>query len=237
AYLGDLTGYLRARESELSGDVRDRLDQNPLRAFDADHPGTQAVMAEAPRLLDRLTAEDAEHFAAVRALLDAAGQPYEIDSTLVRGLDYYTRTVFEFESERLGAQAALGGGGRYDRLVEELGGPATPGVGWAAGIERILLASESAADHRSADVFVAIAKPGSGGDAFLLALRLRREGLRVVMEQAGRGMKGQLKQANRVGARATVIVGDGIDVKDMDSGDQQAAESTDDAVERVKALA
>lgn len=237
AYLGELTGYLRARESELSGDVRDRLDQNPLRAFDADHPGTQAVMAEAPRLLDRLTAEDAEHFAAVRALLDAAGQPYEIDSTLVRGLDYYTRTVFEFESERLGAQAALGGGGRYDRLVEELGGPATPGVGWAAGIERILLASESAADHRSADVFVAIAKPGSGEDAFLLALRLRREGLRVVMEQAGRGMKGQLKQANRVGARATVIVGDGIDVKDMDSGDQQAAESTDDAVERVKALA
>ncbi|MGH2763435.1 MAG: histidine--tRNA ligase [Thermoleophilaceae bacterium] len=237
AYLGELTGYLRARESELSGDVRDRLDQNPLRAFDADHPGTQAVTAEAPRLLDRLTAEDAEHFAAVRALLDAAGQPYEIDSTLVRGLDYYTRTVFEFESERLGAQAALGGGGRYDRLVEELGGPATPGVGWAAGIERILLASESAADHRSADVFVAIAKPGSGGDAFLLALRLRREGLRVVMEQAGRGMKGQLKQANRVGARATVIVGDGIDVKDMDSGDQQAAESTDDAVERVKALA
>ncbi|MGH2783049.1 MAG: histidine--tRNA ligase, partial [Thermoleophilaceae bacterium] len=89
AYLGELTGYLRARESELSGDVRDRLDQNPLRAFDADHPGTQAVMAEAPRLLDRLTAEDAEHFAAVRALLDAAGQPYEIDSTLVRGLDYY----------------------------------------------------------------------------------------------------------------------------------------------------
>ncbi|MGH2847098.1 MAG: histidine--tRNA ligase [Thermoleophilaceae bacterium] len=237
AYLGELTGYLRARESELSGDVRDRLDQNPLRAFDADHPGTQAVTAEAPRLLDRLTAEDAEHFAAVRALLDAAGQPYEIDSTLVRGLDYYTRTVFEFESERLGAQAALGGGGRYDRLVEELGGPATPGVGWAAGIERILLASESAADQRSADVFVAIAKPGSGEDAFLLALRLRREGLRVVMEQAGRGMKGQLKQANRVGARATVIVGDGIDVKDMDSGDQQAAESTDDAVERVKALA
>ena len=129
AYLDELTGYLRAREEELSGDVRERLDQNPLRAFDADHQGTRAVMTEAPRLLDRLTAEDAEHFAAVRALLDDAGLEYELDSTLVRGLDYYTRTVFELESPRLGAQAALGGGGRYDRLVEELGGPPTPG--WA----------------------------------------------------------------------------------------------------------
>ena len=122
--------------------MRERLDQNPLRAFDADHPGTRAVMADAPRLLDRLDPEDAEHFAEVRALLDAAGAQYELDSTLVRGLDYYTRTVFEFESERLGAQAALGGGGRYDRLIEELGGPPTPGVGWAAGIERMLLASD-----------------------------------------------------------------------------------------------
>ena len=132
-YLDELRGYLRAREGELSGEVRERLDQNPLRAFDADHAGTQAVMADAPRLIDRLSSDDAEHFAEVRALLDAAGMPYELDPTLVRGLDYYTRTVFEFESERLGAQAALGGGGRYDGLVEELGGPPTPGVGWAAG--------------------------------------------------------------------------------------------------------
>jgi histidyl-tRNA synthetase len=234
AYLDELTDYLRAREDELSEEVRERLDQNPLRAFDADHPGTQAVMEEAPRLLDRLDPADAEHFAAVRDLLDGAGMPYEVDSTLVRGLDYYTRTVFEFESERLGAQAALGGGGRYDRLVEELGGPATPGVGWAAGIERILLAAQDSPDSRIADVFVAIAKPDSGGTAFLMTQRLRREGLRVVMEQAGRGMKGQLKQANRVGARATVIVGDGIDVKDMDSGDQRAADSAETAVELVR---
>jgi histidyl-tRNA synthetase len=148
AYLDELTAYLRTREGELSDEVRERLEQNPLRAFDADHPGTRAVMAEAPRLLDRLAAEDAEHFAEVRRLLDHAGASYELDSTLVRGLDYYTRTVFEFESERLGAQAALGGGGRYDRLVEELGGPATPGVGWAAGIERILLASTQELERR-----------------------------------------------------------------------------------------
>ncbi len=133
-------------------------------------------MANAPRLLDRLDAEDAEHFAAVCALLDAAGASYEIDSTLVRGLDYYTRTVFEFESERLGAQAALGGGGRYDRLIEELGGPATPGVGWAAGIERILLASESAPDPAAERVYVALAKPGTMADAFGLAAAAARRG-------------------------------------------------------------
>jgi histidyl-tRNA synthetase len=237
AYLDELTSYLRAREGELSGEVRERLDQNPLRAFDADHPGTQAVMAEAPRLLDRLAAEDAEHFAEVRGLLDAAGQAYEIDSTLVRGLDYYTRTVFEFESERLGAQAALGGGGRYDRLVEELGGPPTPGVGWAAGIERILLAAGRRPDDAGADIFVAIAKPESGREAFVLLQRLRRQGLRVQMEQAGRAMKGQLRQADRIGARATLIVGDGIEVKDMESGDQVEAASADDAVARATALA
>jgi histidyl-tRNA synthetase len=237
AYLEELTSYLRAREGELSGEVRDRLDQNPLRAFDADHPGTQAVMAEAPRLLDRLAADDAQHFAEVRGLLDAAGQRYEIDSTLVRGLDYYTRTVFEFESERLGAQAALGGGGRYDRLVEELGGPPTPGVGWAAGIERILLAADQRPGDGGADIFVAIAKRESSREAFVLLQRLRREGLRVQMEQAGRGMKGQLRQADRIGARATLIVGDGIEIKDMESGEQVEAASADDAVTRATALA
>jgi histidyl-tRNA synthetase len=147
-YIEELKGFLRAREDELSEEVRARLDQNPLRAFDADHRGTQAVMREAPVLLDRLAPEDAEHFAAVRALLDGAGLEYDIDPTLVRGLDYYTRTVFEVESERLGAQAALGGGGRYDGLIEELGGPPTPGVGWAAGIERILLGGRGRAGRR-----------------------------------------------------------------------------------------
>ena len=142
-YLGELGGYLRERESELSDDVRDRLATNPLRAFDSDHPGTRAVMQAAPRLLDRLAPDDAEHFATVRELLDDAGLAYEVDAALVRGLDYYTRTVFEIESGALGAQNALGGGGRYDRLVEQLGGPSTPGVGFAAGVERILLADGS----------------------------------------------------------------------------------------------
>jgi len=235
AYLDELRAYLREHEDELSEEVRERLGQNPLRAFDADHPGTQAVMAGAPRLLDRLEPDDAEHFAEVRALLDAAGLAYEVDSTLVRGLDYYTRTVFEFVSPRLGAQAALGGGGRYDLLVEELGGPPTPGVGWAAGIERLLLASEAEPEPDSR-VYIALARPDVMAEAFGLARRLREQGIRAEIEQAGRSMKGQLKQADRIGARVTVIVGDGLDVKDMESGEQAPARDADEAVERVRDL-
>jgi histidyl-tRNA synthetase len=234
AYLDELRAYLRRHEDTLSEDVRARLDDNPLRAFDADHPGTRAVMEGAPHLLDRLSPDDAEHFAQVRALLDDAGLGYEIDPTLVRGLDYYTRTVFEFESPRLGAQSALGGGGRYDLLVEELGGPPTPGVGWAAGLERVLLAAgegEPAADSR---VYIALAKPDAVREGFRLARRLRGEGFRVEIEQAGRSLRGQLRQADRIGARSTVIVGDGIDVKDMRSGEQRRAADTEEALALVR---
>jgi histidyl-tRNA synthetase len=233
-YLDELRRHLRAREGDLSEEVRERLDQNPLRAFDADHAGTQAVMADAPRLVDRLSSEDADHFAEVRALLDAAGLPYELDATLVRGLDYYTRTVFEFESERLGAQAALGGGGRYDGLVEELGGPATPGVGWAAGVERMQLAAGDESAERSPTVFISYAVPDAARTGFLLARRLREAGFRVESEQAGRSLKGQLKQADRVGAFATVILGDSIEVKDMETGNQRQAESLDQVLEMVR---
>ena len=228
-YVEELKGFLRAREDELSEDVRARIDQNPLRAFDADHPGTQAVMEEAPLLIDRIAGEDAEHFGEVRALLDVAGLEYEVDPTLVRGLDYYTRTVFEVESERLGAQAALGGGGRYDGLIEELGGQPTPGVGWAAGVDRMLLAAGEVEADRGIDVFVA----GSGSDAFVLVGQLRQSGLRAQMEQAGRSLKGQLKQADRLGARWTVILGDQIEVKDMDTGNQQRAASVEEVLGMV----
>jgi histidyl-tRNA synthetase len=236
-YLEELKGFLRAREDELSEEVRARIDQNPLRAFDADHAGTQAVMKDAPLLLDRLAADDAEHFAAVRALLDAAGLGYEIDATLVRGLDYYTRTVFEFESERLGAQAALGGGGRYDGLIEELGGPPTPGVGFAAGIERILLAAGERPPERPQTVFISHAAEDVGPLAFQLGLMLRNAGFRVESEQAGRSLKGQMRHADRLGAFTVVILGDGIEVKNMETGEQREATNPDAVLQLVREAA
>src|SRR5918996_24732 len=133
AYLDELRDYLHAREGELSDEVRARIDVNPLRAFDADHEGTRRVMDEAPTLLERLDPADGEHFDAVRQALDRNGVSYEIDPTLVRGLDYYTRTVFEFECDRLGAQSGIGGGGRDDGVVELLRGPPTAARGWGPG--------------------------------------------------------------------------------------------------------
>ena len=223
AYREELQAHLRAHADELSDDVRARIALNPLRAFDSEHPGTQQVMASAPRLVDRLAGEDAEHFAAVRELLDVAGQPYVVDTTLVRGLDYYTRTVFEFTSGALGAQSAVGGGGRYDGLVEQLGGPATPGCGWAAGIERMLLAAaEQPLAPPPVDLFVALDGPAQRADAFALVAEARSARLHAQLELAGRSRKGQLKQADRLGARYVAIVGDtGTVLKDMDTGEQE----------------
>ncbi len=230
-YADDLRAHLRAHEAELSDDVRARLDQNPLRAFDSDHPGTRAALEDAPRLIDRLRPEDAEHLAEVRALLDDAGLAYELDPTLVRGLDYYTRTVFEFESDELGAQRGVGGGGRYDGLVEELGGPPTPGVGWAAGIERILLASQREAPAPGASVFVALDEGASSLDAFRLVRALRQQGVAAQMEQAGRSLKGQLKHADRLEASRVAILGaDGLAIRDMQSGEQRDVADVAEAV-------
>jgi len=225
AYREELKSYLHGRESELSREVRGRIDANPLRAFDSDHEGTRAVMAEAPTMLDRLSGEDTEHFAEVRRLLDQAGVEYALDGTLVRGLDYYTRTVFEFTCDRLGAQSGIGGGGRYDGLVEQLGGPSTPGNGWAVGVERIVLALEEPPAEPARDVFIA-APEGQRDQALALATELRRAGLSADLDLAGRGMKGQMRQADRVGARHAVILDDdgAIALRDMRSGEQRAVD-------------
>jgi histidyl-tRNA synthetase len=226
-YRADLQDYLRAHEAELSAEVRSRIDLNPLRAFDADHPGTRQVMEGAPLLLDRLDADDAAHFAAVRELLDGAGVSYEVDPTLVRGLDYYTRTVFEMTSDALGAQSGVGGGGRYDGLMEIVGGAPTPGMGWAAGIERILLASPSApVAPPPLDLYVAYTGPEQAAAAFRLAADARRAGHSARLELGGRSLKGQLKQADRAGARYVAILGDeGTALKDMESGEQKTVET------------
>jgi histidyl-tRNA synthetase len=223
AYREELTAYLRANEDQLSRDVVDRIDLNPLRAFDAKHEPTQRVMAKAPRLIDRLPQEDLDHFAEVQDLLRAADLSYTVDTTLVRGLDYYTRTLFEFNSGALeAAQNTLGGGGRYDGLATVLGGPPTPGVGWAAGVERMLMASTQPPPVDSAvDLFVAY-EPGHKVDAFKLAADARRAGHGVRLELAGRSVKGQLKQASRIRPRYVAIFGnEGVQLRDRDGGEDK----------------
>jgi histidyl-tRNA synthetase len=226
AYLEDLKAHLHAHEGELSKDVRERIDLNPLRAFDADDEGTRGVMASAPTIVEQLQGEDAEHFAEVRALLDASGIDYVIDPTLVRGLDYYTRTIFSFVCDRLGAQSEIGGGGRYDGLIEQLGGQPTPAVGCAAGIERILLALDEEMAGEGRDAFIAVADPEQRQRAMALAAELRHAGISAELDLAGRSFKSQLKHANRIGARRTLILeADGsAQLRDMESGEQRAVD-------------
>ncbi len=223
-YREELKAYLRAREERLSPEVRARIDLNPLRAFDATDAETRAVMAEAPKLLDRLDSEDAGHLERVCVLLDEAGLRYELDPTLVRGLDYYTRTLFEFSSDALGAQSGVAGGGRYDLLIEQLEGPPTPAVGWAAGVERMLLAGgELPIAPALVDIYVAVADPEASQRAFQLTHAARRAGLRAQQELAGRSLKGQLKQADRLRARFVAILGEDerASLKEMQSGEQR----------------
>jgi histidyl-tRNA synthetase len=221
AYRDELRAYLRAHEGKLSDDVRGRIDENPLRAFDAKDEGTAEVMAEAPLMLDWITDEDRDHFETVRQLLDRAGVEFVIDPRLVRGLDYYTRTVFEFHCDRLGAQSQVAGGGRYDGLIELLGGPPTAACGWALGVDRALMAVEEEPEPAPPSVFVA-ADPGQAERALALVTELRRGGIRAELDLAGRSIKGQMKQADRIGARRTVILADdGAQVRDMETGEQR----------------
>jgi histidyl-tRNA synthetase len=231
-YREELTAYLRAYEAQLSAEARARIDLNPMRAFDASDPGTRAVMADAPKLLDRLAPEDAEHFEQVKALLDVAGVQYELDPTLVRGLDYYTRTLFEFTSDALGAQSGVGGGGRYDRLIEQLGGQPTPGMGFAAGLERILLAgAEQPIAPGAVDLLVVVANRDDRAAAhtgFELAREARHAGMAAQYELTGRSLKSALKHADRIDARYVAIVNNEhtASLKQMDTGEQQELEAS-----------
>ena len=229
-YREELKAYLHAHEDQLPNEVRSRIELNPLRAFDSADQSTSTVMAGAPKLLDRLAPEDAEHFAAVRGLLERAGVAYELEPTLVRGLDYYTRTVFEFSSAALGAQSGVGGGGRYDRLIEQLGGPDTPGCGWAAGVERMLLAGgELPTSPIPVDLYVAMAERERMAAAFQLAREARRAGLKAQLDLQGRALRRQLGHADRIGARYVAIVGedDQASLKDMESGEQRELATVD----------
>ena len=225
AYRGVLVDYLEARRDELSEDSISRLARNPLRILDSKNPGDRTVVAEAPLLADSLDAESADFFASVRAGLDRLGIAYTLNPRLVRGLDYYCHTAFEFTTDALGAQGAVIAGGRYDGLVAQMGGPQTAGIGWAGGIERLsMLADEPEPPPRP----IALVPVGSQAEAETLALadRLRRAGL--VIELGYRGnLKRRLSRADRLDARAAVILGedelarDVATVRDLDSGDQE----------------
>lgn len=232
-----LKAHLRANEDQLADDVKARIELNPLRAFDSADESTRAVMSTAPLLLDHLDKEELDHFAQVRSLLDAIELPYVIDPTLVRGLDYYARTVFEFSSEALGAQSGVGGGGRYDGLAEQIAGPPTPGFGWAAGIERILLAAEGLPEPEPLTVlFVALADDGAATrrNAFSLSAAARRAGVPTQIELAGRSIKGQHKHADRLKARFVAVTSaDGVELKDFESGETTRFEGADAALAAV----
>jgi histidyl-tRNA synthetase len=210
AYLADLKGYLTGRVGELCADCKDRIERNPLRVLDCKVESCQPVLEGAPRLVDRLCPECAAHFDAVKGGLDALGVAYRVDARLVRGLDYYVRTAYEFTSDALGAQSAVAGGGRYDALVETLGGPPTPGIGFALGEERLAMILEKVgrpAPERRPVVFFVSADATGAKEALRLAAELRKADVACELDPRGGKMKAQFKQAERVGARYAVVLG------------------------------
>ncbi|MDO8964792.1 MAG: histidine--tRNA ligase [Coriobacteriia bacterium] len=232
-YRDKIAAFIRSHSADLCEECVRRADTNPLRAFDCKNPGCRVVMADAPLLRDELCDECAAHYAAVKGLLDGLGVAYEEDPTLVRGLDYYTRTVFEIQADGLGSQNAIGGGGRYDRLMEAYGGPPTPGLGFALGFERTVLALDAAGVSvpapAMAEVFVARVAPEVTDAVFALTARLRGAGVAAEMDHQARSLKSQMKLADRLGARYVVVIGpDEVAageavVRDMSSASEERA--------------
>ncbi len=210
AYIERLNAWLDEHEPELDDEARAKRATTPLRVFDVKSDRVQALLADAPKIGDSLCEACREHFAQVRTLLNAYGVRYELVPTLVRGLDYYTRTTFEFKDEAIGAKDTIAGGGRYDGLIEEIGGAPTPGIGFGAGVERLLLSlptREPTAPH--VDVFFVCEPSADRARVAPLLAELRRRGLTADMDYAGRSVKGQFTQAGRLGAGWTVIVAGG----------------------------
>lgn len=232
-YIEILVEYLERNASALASDDRDRIGTNPLRTFDSKEDKTISVMQEAPVITDHLCASCKQHFEEVRSLLDDVGIAYELRPSLVRGLDYYTRTAFEWVAKGLGSQDAVGGGGRYDGLSESLGGPPLPGIGIAPGIDRIVLARSGDAAIKTVDVYVVALGDAAKSEAFRIATGLRIAGISADLDLMGRGMKGQMKDASRSGARWAAIVGEDeiaageIALKDLETGQQETIAATD----------
>ena len=228
-YLSLLVAFLKDHVEDLATEDRARIDTNPLRTFDSKEEKTIAVMREAPLITDHLCDACRKHFDAVQELLGDIEVPFTLEPRLVRGLDYYTRTAFEFVSEGLGAQNAVGGGGRYDGLSESLGGPPLPAIGFALGVDRILMVSKVPvrAPRPPLEVYVVALGEEAQRSALSVATELRRDGFPCQLDLMGRGMKGQMKDADRTGARWAAIIGEDelaageVTLRDLRSGEQQ----------------
>jgi histidyl-tRNA synthetase len=229
-YRAELQSYIRRHLEQLCSDCQSRYERNPLRVLDCKKPGCRAVMHEAPQTMAFLCEPCREHFATLADLLAGVGISYVLDPKLVRGLDYYTRTTFEVIAEGLGAQDAVTGGGRYDGLIEAIGGPPTPGIGFAIGCERLVTALEhhglAIPEHRL-QVFVAPLGAAAVREAFMLVEQLRKAGLRAEIGYDEKSLRSQLRRANRLGAAYTVMLGERelaagrVAVKDMQGGEQE----------------
>ena len=243
AYREQLQNYLRPQLDSLCPDCKSRFDRNPMRILDCKNEACRQASQGAPQMLDCLCEECHDHFTGLKSLLDAADIPYQINTNLVRGLDYYTKTAFEIQYAPLGAQSAVCGGGRYDGLVGQCGGPNTPGIGFAVGLERLLLALEKQgllpSATRCSDVFIAPLGKEQTPMAFALLLQLRKEGLTADMDFLGRSLKAQLKQANRQKARFALLLGEEecatqqVQLKNLETGEQRLV-SAQEAINAIK---
>lgn len=232
-YIPRLQEYLRSIAEQLCADCRRKVESNPLRTFDCKVEQDRKLLQAAPLIVDQLCEECEDHYAALKRWLNSWDIKFEEDPRLVRGLDYYTRTAFEFTASGLGSQNAVGGGGRYDGLAESLGGPPLPGIGFGLGVERIALALEGKGVEVPAalDAFIVTAGDTARPLAHATAAELRRRGYATELDFAGRGMKGQFKAANRLGAKWVVVIGPqelesgNLTVKNMATGQQDEVES------------
>ena len=237
-----LQDFFRDKLEDLCDDCKERFERSPLRILDCKADADKPYMADAPKITDCLCEECQDHFHKVQHFLTEAGVEFELDARLVRGLDYYTKTAFEIKYPPLGAQSAVAGGGRYDGLIEEIGGNPTPAVGFATGLERVLLALEKQnllpEMDTQTDAFVVALGEEAQGAAFKLLTKLRQAGLKAGMDYAGRSMKAQMKQANKANARFALIIGEDevkeacVQLKDMEKSEQEKV-SFDNIIEKL----
>ncbi len=243
-YREDLVSYFNGVKNDLDQDSIRRLEQNPLRILDSKNPEMQGIVAAAPVMLEYLDDESRAHFDGLKGLLDAAGVAYTVNPRLVRGLDYYNRTVFEWVTDALGSQGAVCSGGRYDGLVEKLGGRPTPAIGWAMGIERFVALYEvcgGEAPEQAPDVYLAAVGEGTLAKAFEVAedLRTRVPGIRVELNLGGGSFKSQMKRADKSGAEFALVLGETelaearVGLKPLRSTDEQESVALDELAEAL----